>query len=84
MPSFFWNKKDGSTPEKPHEAYAQGEGDNCQADQAKVAIVRGVDRRRAGQQHPAQPAAPSRPDFIYAIIIEEYGSLIGGVLVLFL
>ena len=65
------------------EAYVDGEGDNFQADQAKVAIVRGglfpngpgTSTQRNLLPHPYS-------DFIYAIIIEEYGSLIGGVLLL--
>lgn len=67
------------------ENFVQGEGDNYQADQAKVAIVRGglfpngpgTSTQRNLLPHPYS-------DFIYAIIIEEYGSLIGGVLLLIL
>jgi cell division protein FtsW len=67
------------------ENFVQGEGDNYQADQAKVAIVRGglfpngpgTSTQRNLLPHPYS-------DFIYAIIIEEYGSLIGGVLLLVL
>ena len=65
------------------EAYVDGEGDTFQANQAKVAIVRGglfpngpgTSTQRNLLPHPYS-------DFIYAIIIEEYGSLIGGVLLL--
>lgn len=67
------------------ENFVQGEGDNYQADQAKVAIVRGglfpngpgTSTQRNLLPHPYS-------DFIYAIIIEEYGSLIGGILILVL
>ncbi len=79
--------KDGriSTWKNRIEAYVEGEGDNYQADQAKVAIVRGglfpngpgTSTQRNLLPHPYS-------DFIYAIIIEEYGSLIGGVLILVL
>lgn len=67
------------------EAYMTGEGDNYQADQAKVAVVRGgllpngpgSSTQRIMLPHPYS-------DFIFAIIIEEYGSLIGGLLLIFL
>jgi len=67
------------------ENFVQGEGDNYQADQAKVAVVRGglfpngpgTSTQRNLLPHPYS-------DFIYAIIIEEYGSLIGGILLLVL
>lgn len=65
------------------EAFIDGGGDNYQADQAKVAVVRGglfpngpgTSTQRNLLPHPYS-------DFIYAIIIEEYGSLIGGILLL--
>lgn len=67
------------------ENFVEGDGDNYQADQAKVAIVRGgffpngpgTSTQRNLLPHPYS-------DFIYAIIIEEYGSLIGGILLLVL
>jgi cell division protein FtsW len=67
------------------ERYVTGEGDNFQSDQAKVAIVRGgllpngpgTSTQRVLLPHPYS-------DFIFAIIIEEYGSLIGGLLLVFL
>ena len=67
------------------ERYITGEGDNFQSDQAKVAIVRGgllpngpgTSTQRVLLPHPYS-------DFIFAIIIEEYGSLIGGLLLVFL
>ncbi|MEX0987901.1 MAG: FtsW/RodA/SpoVE family cell cycle protein [Bacteroidales bacterium] len=67
------------------ERYVSGEGDNFQADQAKVAIVRGgllpngpgTSTQRILLPHPYS-------DFIFAIIIEEYGSIIGGLLLVFL
>jgi cell division protein FtsW len=63
------------------ERYVTGEGDNFQADQAKVAIVRGgmlpngpgTSTQRMLLPHPYS-------DFIFAIIVEEYGSVIGGLL----
>jgi len=65
------------------EAYFHGEGDNYQSDQAKVAIVQGGFFGK-GPGNSTQRNLLPHPysDFIYAIIIEEYGSLIGGVLVL--
>lgn len=67
------------------ERYVSGDGDNFQADQAKVAIVRGgllpngpgTSTQRILLPHPYS-------DFIFAIIIEEYGSVIGGILLVFL
>jgi cell division protein FtsW len=67
------------------ERYVTGEGDHFQSDQAKVAIVRGgllpngpgTSTQRVLLPHPYS-------DFIFAIIIEEYGSLIGGLLLVFL
>jgi len=67
------------------ERYVTGEGDNFQADQAKVAIVRGgilpngpgTSTQRMLLPHPYS-------DFIFAIIIEEYGSVIGGLLLIFM
>lgn len=67
------------------ERYVTGEGDNFQADQAKVAIVRGgllpngpgTSTQRMLLPHPYS-------DFIFAIIIEEYGSVIGGIFIVFL
>ena len=67
------------------EHYVTGEGDNFQADQAKVAIVRGgllpngpgTSTQRILLPHPYS-------DFIFAIIVEEYGSIIGGLLLIIL
>lgn len=67
------------------ERYVTGEGDNFQADQAKVAIVRGgllpngpgSSTQRILLPHPYS-------DFIFAIIVEEYGSIIGGLLLIFM
>ena len=67
------------------EAFMTGEGDNYQADQAKVAVVRGgllpngpgSSTQRIMLPHPYS-------DFIFAIIIEEYGSLVGGLLLIVL
>ena len=65
------------------ENYASGEGDNYQADQAKVAIVQGgLFGKGPGNSTQRNLLPHPYSDFIYAIIIEEYGSLIGGVLVL--
>ena len=65
------------------EAFAEGEGDNYQADQAKVAIVQGgLFGKGPGNSTQRNLLPHPYSDFIYAIIIEEYGSLVGGVLVL--
>lgn len=65
------------------EAYIHGEGDSYQADQAKVAIVQGgLFGKGPGNSTQRNLLPHPYSDFIYAIIIEEYGSLIGGTLVL--
>lgn len=65
------------------ENYMDGEGDNYQADQAKVAIVQGgLFGKGPGNSTQRNLLPHPYSDFIYAIIIEEYGTLIGGILVL--
>ncbi len=65
------------------ENYMDGEGDNYQADQAKVAIVQGgLFGKGPGDSTQRNLLPHPYSDFIYAIIIEEYGTLIGGILVL--
>lgn len=67
------------------ENFAQGEGDNYQADQAKVAIVQGgIMGKGPGNSTQRNLLPHPYSDFIYAIIIEEYGSLLGGLLMIFL
>ena len=67
------------------ESFVSGEGDNYQADQAKVAIVQGgLFGKGPGNSTQRNLVPHPYSDFIYAIIIEEYGSVIGGVLVLVL
>jgi len=65
------------------EAYVDGEADNYQADQAKVAIVQGgLFGKGPGNSTQRNLLPHPYSDFIYAIIIEEYGTLIGGILVI--
>ena len=65
------------------ENYVDGEGDNYQADQAKVAIVQGgMFGKGPGNSTQRNLLPHPYSDFIYAIIIEEYGSLVGGILVI--
>lgn len=67
------------------EAYVDGGGDSYQADQAKVAIVQGGFFGK-GPGNSTQRNLLPHPysDFVYAVIIEEYGTIIGGTLVLIL
>jgi len=65
------------------EAYIDGDSDNYQADQAKVAIVQGgLFGKGPGNSTQRNLLPHPYSDFIYAIIIEEYGSLVGGTLVI--
>ena len=65
------------------ETFMSGEGDNYQADQAKVAIVQGgLFGKGPGNSTQRNLVPHPYSDFIYAIIIEEYGSIIGGIFVL--
>ena len=65
------------------ENYVDGEGDNYQADQAKVAIVQGgLFGKGPGNSTQRNLLPHPYSDFIYAIIIEEYGPLVGGILVI--
>ena len=65
------------------ETFVAGEGDSYQAEQAKVAIVQGgLFGKGPGNSTQRNLLPHPYSDFIYAIIIEEYGSLIGGILVL--
>ena len=65
------------------EAYMDGNSDNYQADQAKVAIVQGgLFGKGPGNSTQRNLLPHPYSDFIYAIIIEEYGSLVGGILVI--
>lgn len=65
------------------ESFVAGDGDNYQADQAKVAIVQGgLFGKGPGNSTQRNLLPHPYSDFIYAIIIEEYGILVGGILVL--
>ena len=65
------------------ETYMDGDSDNYQADQAKVAIVQGgLFGKGPGNSTQRNLLPNPYSDFIYAIIIEEYGSLVGGILVI--
>ena len=68
------------------ENYVAGDtSDNYQADQAKVAIVQGgLFGKGPGMSTQRNLLPHPYSDFIYAVIIEEYGSVIGGLLVLVL
>jgi cell division protein FtsW len=66
------------------EAYAGNSGDNYQADQSKIAIASGgVFGKLPGNSTQRNFLPHAYSDFIYAIIIEEYG-LAGGFFVLLL
>jgi len=65
------------------ETFMDGDSDNYQADQAKVAIVQGgMFGKGPGNSTQRNLLPHPYSDFIYAIIIEEYGSLVGGILVI--
>jgi cell division protein FtsW len=65
------------------ENFVNGEGDNYQADQARVAIVQGgLFGKGPGNSTQRNLLPHPYSDFIYAIIIEEYGSLLGGILMI--
>lgn len=70
------------------EAYVDGdvkEGGNYQVEQAKIAIAKGGFTGKGPGKSTQRNFLPSPyADFIYAIIIEEYGMVFGGVLLLFL
>jgi len=60
-------------------------GDNYQADQAKIAIARGgIVGKFPGNSTQRNFLPHPYSDFIYAIIIEEYGLIFGGMLMVFL
>ncbi len=64
------------------ESFVGGEGDNFQASQSKIAIASGgLIGKGPGNSTQRNFLPHSYSDFIYAIIVEEYG-LIGGLLVL--
>jgi len=67
------------------ENFLSGESEgNYQAEQAKIAIAKGgLIRMAPGKSTQSNFLPQAYSDFIYAIIIEEYG-LIGGILVIFL
>ncbi|MCX6274877.1 MAG: FtsW/RodA/SpoVE family cell cycle protein [Bacteroidetes bacterium] len=66
--------------------FSSGEGnDNYQADQAKIAIATGgLVGKFPGNSTQRNFLPHPYSDFIFAIIIEEYGFLFGGVLMIFL
>ena len=82
--AFLLNKEGRiSTWKNRIEAYMDGDSDNYQADQAKVAIVQGgLFGKGPGNSTQRNLLPHPYSDFIYAIIIEEYGSLVGGILVI--
>jgi len=72
-----------STWEKRIEAFVSGEGNNFQANQAKVAIVRGgLVGKGPGNSTQRNLLPHPYSDFIFAIIIEEYGSIFGGIIMI--
>ncbi len=66
------------------ESFVQGnDGDNYQAQQAKIAIVSGgIFSLKPGKSVQRNFLPQPYSDFIYAIIIEEYGLLLGGLPIL--
>lgn len=80
--AFKWEGRIG-TWKKRIESFTSSEGgDNYQVSQAKIAIVSGgIVKLRPGKSVQRNFLPHPYSDFIYAIIIEEYG-LLGGVVVL--
>jgi len=80
--AFKWEGRIG-TWKKRIENYTSAEGgDNYQVNQAKIAIVSGgLVKLRPGKSIQRNFLPHPYSDFIYAIIIEEYG-LLGGIIVL--
>ncbi|MBN1133029.1 MAG: FtsW/RodA/SpoVE family cell cycle protein [Bacteroidales bacterium] len=65
------------------ETYMEGGGDNYQSDQAKVAIVQGGFFGKGPGKSTQRNLLPHPySDFVFAIIIEEYGSIFGGITIL--
>jgi cell division protein FtsW len=65
------------------ESYLDGGSENYQVEQAKIAIARGgVLGRFPGNSTQRNFLPHSYSDFIYAVIIEEYGLLLGGIPIL--
>lgn len=66
-------------------ADTSGEHDNFQVDQARIAIAAGgLTGRGAGASIQRGILPDAESDYAYAFIIEEYGSLVGGLVVLLL
>lgn len=67
------------------ESYFDRDAENYQVEQAKIAIARGgLFGKLPGNSTQRNFLPHSYSDFIYAVIIEEYGLLIGGIPVLLL
>ncbi len=68
------------------ENFREGDSDsNYQAEQAKIAIATGgIIGKGPGKSTQRNFLPQASSDFIYAILIEEYGLIIGGIAVLFL
>jgi len=79
-----WNGRAGTWKNRIENYVSGGEEENYQVSQAKIAIVSGgIINLRPGKSIQRNFLPHPYSDFIYAIIIEEYG-LAGGVAVLFL
>jgi cell division protein FtsW len=77
-----WEGRIGTWKNRIENFISADEGDNYQVNQAKIAIVSGgLVKLRPGKSIQRNFLPHPYSDFIYAIVIEEYG-LVGGVIVL--
>jgi cell division protein FtsW len=82
--SYDWKGRIGTWKNRIEHYAGSEEGDNYQVSQAKIAIVSGgLVKLRPGKSVQRNFLPHPYSDFIYAIIIEEYG-LVGGIIVMVL
>jgi cell division protein FtsW len=85
----IWNFPDaiprGSTWKKRIESFSSGDSkSNFQAEQAKIAIARGIVPQGPGNSIQRNFLPQASSDFIFAILIEEWGLAISAIIIVFL